>query len=46
MAHRNSMENEDETEPKVRASEIRNTSDIVRSSCEGHQTGHKEAVFG
>ena len=39
LAHRSRMENEDETE-------IRNTSDVVRTGCERHKAGDTEAVFG
>jgi RTX calcium-binding nonapeptide repeat (4 copies)/Protein of unknown function (DUF2974) len=38
LAHRSRMENEDETE-------IRSTSDVVRTGCEGHKAGHTETVF-
>ena len=46
LAHRNLMENEDETEPKVRASETDNTSELYRAGREGHPSGYKKAVFG
>jgi CRISPR/Cas system CMR-associated protein Cmr3 (group 5 of RAMP superfamily) len=38
LAHRSRMESEDETE-------IRNTSDVVRTVCEGHKADHTETVF-